>query len=247
MDRTEYLIRDSFFTGIALGRFDAGSMLSKVGPISVAGRNELGFLDRVFGESFVITRELMYAGVYYDARNVTALEMLVRAWSKLYGSNVDNLWFKTDYAVLDDMMASANKFVKRMAKLIRSCRIYDVSDEFRLKELNVTQRECLLRLADKPSKLLEFESAICGSNRVNIREGDLIIGIRIWKCPTDLLATPVFTETGPKNLGESELLKSLYNDSYKLERSKIVISTFEKGKRKRKAITEEVLKQLAKT
>ena len=91
LDRSEYLIRDSFFTGMALGRFDIGGMFTKLGPISVSRRNEFGFLDHVFGESFVITRELMYAGVYFDARNVTALEMLVRAWNKLYAHNVDNL------------------------------------------------------------------------------------------------------------------------------------------------------------
>lgn len=70
------------------------------------------------------------------------------------------------------------------------------------------------------------------------------MGIRMWKCPMDLLKTQVQTESGPRDLGESELLKSLYTDAYKFERSKLVISTYRVGKAKRARAKENILREL---
>jgi HD superfamily phosphohydrolase len=66
-DRMDYLLRDSYFTGVSTGRYDAEQMIASLRPLSLDGRLVVG-IDRrgiVALESFVMARYMMFASVYF--------------------------------------------------------------------------------------------------------------------------------------------------------------------------------------
>jgi HD superfamily phosphohydrolase len=66
-DRMDYLLRDSYFTGVSTGRYDAEQMIASLRALSLDGRPVVG-IDRrgiVALESFVMARYMMFASVYF--------------------------------------------------------------------------------------------------------------------------------------------------------------------------------------
>ena len=66
-DRMDYLQRDSYFTGVASGRYDADQLVASMRVIEHQGRSVLGIDARgvVALESFVLARYMMFASVYF--------------------------------------------------------------------------------------------------------------------------------------------------------------------------------------
>lgn len=66
-DRMDYLLRDSYFTGVSTGRYDAEQLIASLRPLELDGRLVVG-IDRrgvVALESFVMARYMMFASVYF--------------------------------------------------------------------------------------------------------------------------------------------------------------------------------------
>jgi HD superfamily phosphohydrolase len=66
-DRMDYLLRDSYFTGVVNGRYDADQLLSSLRVFERGNRQVLGVDGRgvVALESFVLARYMMFSAVYF--------------------------------------------------------------------------------------------------------------------------------------------------------------------------------------
>jgi hypothetical protein len=66
-DRMDYLLRDSYFTGVVNGRYDADQLLASLRVFDRFGRPVLGVDGRglVALESFVLARYMMFSTVYF--------------------------------------------------------------------------------------------------------------------------------------------------------------------------------------
>lgn len=66
-DRMDYLLRDAYFTGVSMGRYDADQLIASLRIFERDGRLVVG-IDRrgvVALESFVMARYMMFASVYF--------------------------------------------------------------------------------------------------------------------------------------------------------------------------------------
>jgi hypothetical protein len=66
-DRMDYLLRDSYFTGVVSGRYDADQLMGSLRAFESGGRTILGVDGRgvVALESFVLARYMMFSTVYF--------------------------------------------------------------------------------------------------------------------------------------------------------------------------------------
>jgi len=79
-DRMDYLQRDSFYSGVNYGKFDADWLIQNVLPVEQHGRIHLGIAARsIFSfEDFLLSRYHMFLTVYYHYTPVCFGEMLAR-------------------------------------------------------------------------------------------------------------------------------------------------------------------------
>ncbi len=66
-DRMDYLLRDSYFTGVVSGRYDADQLIASLRIYESGGSQVLGVdgRGRVALESFVLARYMMFSAVYF--------------------------------------------------------------------------------------------------------------------------------------------------------------------------------------
>jgi HD superfamily phosphohydrolase len=94
-DRMDYLLRDAYFTGVAVGTYDVEQLVASLRVIEGAGRPVLGIDGRgmVALESFVLARYMMFATVYFHHTT--------RAFERVLGDVLQQLW--PDPRALDDI------------------------------------------------------------------------------------------------------------------------------------------------
>jgi HD superfamily phosphohydrolase len=94
-DRMDYLLRDSYFTGVAGGTYDAEQLIESLRVLEVDGRPQLGVDGRgvVALESFVLARYMMFATVYFHHTT--------RAFERVLRDVLEVLW--PDPRALDDV------------------------------------------------------------------------------------------------------------------------------------------------
>lgn len=86
-DRMDYLLRDSFFTGVKYGQYDMDWMVQNLWPVEVAGKVYLA-LSRVavFAfEDFLLSRFHMFVSVYYHHTAICFDELLRRYYADAPG------------------------------------------------------------------------------------------------------------------------------------------------------------------
>ncbi len=85
-DRMDYLLRDAYFTGVALGTYDVEQLLASLRVLESGGRRALGIDGRgmVALESFVLARYMMFATVYFHHTT--------RAFERVLGNVLTQLW-----------------------------------------------------------------------------------------------------------------------------------------------------------
>jgi HD superfamily phosphohydrolase len=77
-DRMDYLLRDSFYTGVHYGRYDLDWIVQNVEPVIQEGRVLLG-MDRravMAFEDFLLSRYHMFLSVYYHSTSINFERML---------------------------------------------------------------------------------------------------------------------------------------------------------------------------
>ena len=94
-DRMDYLLRDSYFTGVAGGTYDAEQLIESLRVLDADGRQQLGVDGRgvVALESFVLARYMMFATVYFHHTT--------RAFERVLNDVLERLW--PDPRALDDV------------------------------------------------------------------------------------------------------------------------------------------------
>ncbi|HEY0614019.1 MAG TPA: HD domain-containing protein [Candidatus Elarobacter sp.] len=94
-DRMDYLLRDTYFTGVAGGTYDAEQLIESLRVLEVGTRPQLGVDGRgvVALESFVLARYMMFATVYFHHTT--------RAFERVLDAVLELLW--KDPRELDDV------------------------------------------------------------------------------------------------------------------------------------------------
>jgi HD superfamily phosphohydrolase len=109
-DRMDYLLRDTYFTGVAGGTYDAEQLIESLRVLEVDGRPQLGVDGRgvVALESFVLARYMMFATVYFH-HTTRAFErvlddVLARLWPNPRAlDDIVEFLAWDDFRVIDDI------------------------------------------------------------------------------------------------------------------------------------------------
>jgi HD superfamily phosphohydrolase len=131
-DRMDYLQRDSFFSGVSYGKFDADWLIDNVAPVEKDGAIYVGIKSRaIFSfEDFLLSRYHMFATVYLHYTPVIFENMLRRYFEDAEGefalpADVER------YALLDDfdLYMTLRKSRSVWAERIVRRRAYALLDE----------------------------------------------------------------------------------------------------------------------
>jgi HD superfamily phosphohydrolase len=120
-DRMDYLLRDSFFSGVSYGKFDVDWLVDNVCPVLQDQSVFLGIKSRgIFSfEDFLLSRYHMFAGVYLHHTPVVFEQMLLRYFEESDGE-FDLPADIEKYAAIDDISLwvvlrnSQNQWAKRI-------------------------------------------------------------------------------------------------------------------------------------
>lgn len=140
-DRMDYLLRDSFYTGVHYGRYDLDWIIQNVEPVEFDGALHLGIGHRaVFAfEDFLLSRYHMFLSVYYHYTSINYEQLLLR----FYETAEDEYRLSADperYVLADDidlvgaLRRSANPWARRIVerkgyKLIVELNQFETEDE----------------------------------------------------------------------------------------------------------------------
>jgi len=138
-DRVDYLQRDSFYSGVNYGKFDADWLIQNVQPVLDGDHVHLGFAARaIFSfEDFLLSRYHMFLTVYYHHTPVCFGEMLARYFDTAPGeytipADVESFIGHDDMHLMMALRASRNPWAERIRnrrafKLVRDDARHDGS------------------------------------------------------------------------------------------------------------------------
>jgi uncharacterized protein len=120
-DRMDYLLRDSFFTGVTYGRYDLDWIVQNLNPAVKEGRAYLA-LSRAAAfafEDFLLSRYHMFLSVYYHHTTVNFDHMLQRYYEEAPGefeipSDPEAFLDCDDVALLHALRRSSNRWARRI-------------------------------------------------------------------------------------------------------------------------------------
>ena len=122
-DRMDYLQRDSFFTGVNYGKFDAHWIIENLTAVQREGSVHLGLLPRaVFAfEDFLLSRYHMFMSVYFHSASVGYEQLLQRYCDTSGGeyslpSDIDEYLQHDDIALLSALRKSTNPWAMRVVR-----------------------------------------------------------------------------------------------------------------------------------
>lgn len=133
-DRMDYLLRDSFFTGVQSGRYDADQLVASLRLIERDGKVVLGIDSRgvVALESFVVARYMMFAAVYFH--HTTRMfehvlhQVLRELWPDPHALDpIDEFLRWDDFRVLNDLRETQSESARALRERKR---IYKLAAEF---------------------------------------------------------------------------------------------------------------------
>jgi len=162
-DRMDYLLRDTYFTGVAGGTYDAEQLIESLRVLEVDGRPQLGVDGRgvVALESFVLARYMMFATVYFH-HTTRAFERVLRdvlevLWPDPRAlDDVDEFLAWDDFRVLDDIRGVEGANVRALRERRT---LYGLAAEFNAeRDLNTFQL-CELALRER------FGDAVWGDSQ----------------------------------------------------------------------------------
>ncbi|MFL5348134.1 MAG: HD domain-containing protein [Hyalangium sp.] len=121
-DRMDYLLRDSFYTGVNYGRYDFEWIISNLNPAVKEGRAYLA-LSRAAAfafEDFLLSRYHMFVSVYYHHTSVNFDHMLRRYYEESPGefeipSDPEDFLLCDDAALWYTLRRSKNQWAERIS------------------------------------------------------------------------------------------------------------------------------------
>jgi HD superfamily phosphohydrolase len=122
-DRMDYLLRDSFYTGVHYGRYDMDWIVQNVEPVVREGRVLLG-LDRravMAFEDFLLSRHHMFLSVYYHSASINFERMLANYFATSSGeyrlpSDPEQYVRADDVELLGALRRSSNPWARRVVE-----------------------------------------------------------------------------------------------------------------------------------
>src|SRR5438128_7287646 len=120
-DRMDYLQRDSFFTGVNYGKFDADWIVQNLAAVERDGRVYLGLQHRaVFAfEDFLLSRYHMFLSVYFHSTSVgyeVLLQRFCEGGEYALPADIDEYLLHDDVALLGALRASKNPWARRIVR-----------------------------------------------------------------------------------------------------------------------------------
>jgi len=122
-DRMDYLLRDSFYTGVNYGRFDLDWLVQNLHPAERDGRVELALSrSAVFAfEDFLLSRHHMFLSVYLHHTAVSFDWMLAAYYGEAPGefeipADPERFLRTDDVALLWALRASPNRWAQRIVR-----------------------------------------------------------------------------------------------------------------------------------
>lgn len=122
-DRMDYLLRDSFYTGVHYGRYDLDWIVQNVDPVERDGSLYLGLSHRaVFAfEDFLLSRYHMFLSVYYHYTSINYEQLLARYYDTsggefTIGSDPDAYVLADDVALVSALRNSSNSWARRIVE-----------------------------------------------------------------------------------------------------------------------------------
>jgi uncharacterized protein len=122
-DRMDYLLRDSFYTGVNYGRFDLDWLVQNLHPAERDGRMELALArSAVFAfEDFLLSRHHMFLSVYLHHTAASYDWMLESYFREAVGefeipAEPDRFLHTDDVALLSALRASRNRWAQRIVR-----------------------------------------------------------------------------------------------------------------------------------
>ncbi|SET35717.1 HD domain-containing protein [Stigmatella erecta] len=121
-DRMDYLLRDSFYTGVNYGRYDFDWIISNLNPAVKDGRAYLA-LSRAAAfafEDFLLSRYHMFVSVYYHHTSVNFDHMLRRYYEEAPGefeipADPEEFLLSDDAALWYTLRRSKNRWAERIS------------------------------------------------------------------------------------------------------------------------------------
>jgi HD superfamily phosphohydrolase len=122
-DRMDYLLRDSFFTGVHYGRYDLDWIVQNVEPVVRDGQVLLG-LDRravMAFEDFLLSRHHMFLSVYYHSASINFERMLANYFASApeeyrLPADPDEYVKADDVDLLSALRRSSNPWARRVVE-----------------------------------------------------------------------------------------------------------------------------------
>ena len=120
-DRMDYLQRDSFFTGVNYGKFDADWIVQNLAAVQRDDRVYLGLQHRaVFAfEDFLLSRYHMFLSVYFHSTSV-GYEVLLQKWCEsgeyALPADPDEYLLHDDVTLLGALRSSRNPWARRIVR-----------------------------------------------------------------------------------------------------------------------------------
>lgn len=122
-DRMDYLLRDSFYTGVHYGRYDLDWIVQNVMPVEREGALYLGLSHRaVFAfEDFLLSRYHMFLSVYYHYTSINYEQLLAKFYETsggefTIGPDPEAYVQADDVALIGAMRRSLNPWARRVVE-----------------------------------------------------------------------------------------------------------------------------------
>jgi hypothetical protein len=206
VDQIDYLLRDSHYTGVALGMVDADRLIK---TLTVAG-GRLCILEKGVEavEGMLTARGLMYSSVYYHHTVRSAEVMLSNAVSwALEHDHQDQL--KHIFLMNDSQLVEAlwriGGYAAEMVSRIEYRRLFKTAYVEPRRELSSVEKRRYLRRFGRADKVREIQDEI--AERAGVRKGLVLLDVPVVDIITSepriqKVEMPVVSEKGLKQLTE---------------------------------------------
>ncbi len=152
-DRMDYLLRDSYFTGVASGRYDCEQLIGSLRIYETAGRFVLGVDGRgvVALESFLLARYMMFATVYFHHTTRMFERILQQALQEIWFDphaldDIDAFLEWDDYRVFEALRARDSHASRALRERLR---VYAVAAEFNAERDLIQYERCERALCER--------------------------------------------------------------------------------------------------
>ncbi|MFH1787127.1 MAG: HD domain-containing protein [archaeon] len=160
VDRMDYLVRDSYYTGAAYGVIDLERLLSTIklhrGKLVLTGGVQAA-------ESLLRARFLMYSSVYEHHTNRIAESMFVRALERAI---LDGHIRPTDLYLMDDItvtsaLRGSAGYPKEIFRRVEARNLFKRAFQVNKRQAGPLLTEYLLSLSAQPKEIAKLEREIC--------------------------------------------------------------------------------------